>query len=159
MLAGCTSLGSPNPTAQTPSFGSSLRGSAATSTLERLDAPNNKVHAKCKGFSKNSFCTYTVRGAASGPFPGTFVAKGEYTISGKPPERQPNCDCSWNFEENFTINSQKSKISGSISVGGDGKFQIPGTFHYTTKNGYSGRVKVRSIGRDDSDFRETFYGM
>jgi hypothetical protein len=160
MLTGCGSLPFSEPTPGTPSYATPQRLERGSSDPERLSAPKQKVHTTCKGFSKTSFCTYTVTGKASGPYPGTFSASGEYTVSGRPPA-SPNCSgrCSWNFEERFTIRSKKSRISGTISAGGNGNFPIPGPFHYTTKNGYSGTVKVQSIGLHDSDFRETFFGM
>jgi hypothetical protein len=158
MLAGCAAAGISPPIAPAPGTSASDRGEAS-SDLERVVAPHKDVRAKCKGFSKNSFCTYTARGTASGILPGTFVAKGEYTLSGKPPQANPNCDCSWNFEERFTIKSEASTLSGTISIGGNGKFPIPGVFQYTIDNGRSGKVEIQSIGLDNSDFRETFYGM
>lgn len=103
-------------------------------------------------------CDFHARGRAVGPYPGTFAV---------------HCQSSWfkfslkewwTFQEHFIIRSGGSKISGTIEANGSGSESIPlpGTYQYTTKNGYSGNVTIKSLAQffgPDADFREAFDGL
>ena len=173
ILAGCGGATQfPNPVAQTPpgntatvdrsaptSIGGSNRPDSGSSTTERLRAPGDRVKGGCESDGIISGgCDFHARGRAVGPYPGTFVV---------------HCQSSWfkfslkewwTFQEHFTIRSGGSKISGTIEADGSGgeSIPLPGVYQYTTKNGYSGNVTIKSLAQffgPDADFREAFDGM
>ncbi|MGB8907317.1 MAG: hypothetical protein WCC84_01075 [Candidatus Cybelea sp.] len=169
LLAGCGgSAQLPNPVAQTPlgntgtvdrstspSIVSSNHPNSGGGKVERLTAP--RVHnGSCGGNGFEEWCGFHARGTAAGPYPGTFFARSEL--------REYWSSCAyWTFEEKFIITSGASKTVGTIDASGcGGSISIPGVYQYTTTNGYSGSVKIQSLGGNlgpDADFREIFHGM
>lgn len=128
----------------------------ASSNIERLIGMAKRN--KCKMLGEEETCHFVAFGKriARGLYPGTFTAKGTWTSEMTSIPRCP-AGC-WTFSESFTITSGATRIVGSISASGKGEtfIPIPGIYQYTTKNGYSGNVKISGLVRR---FRETFYGM
>ncbi len=171
MLAGCGGATQfPNPAAQTPrgntgtvdrsaspSIVSSNRPDSGRGKVERLSASTVQV-GKCGGDGFEFSCNFSARGRAVGPYPGTFFARNKErsscgTFGGK-------FFCGWSFNEHFVITSGASNILGNINANGPGP--LLGIHQYTTKNGYSGNVKIQSLGgvfSSGGDFSEIFHGM
>ena len=169
ILAGCGGAAQfPNPAAQMPSGNT---GTADLSVLpsigrnNRLDSSSGRVErlrargvllGDCYGIpGAFNECNYRTIGIATGPFPGTFTAQMELFQNDQP--------LFWAFSESFTI-GRNSKVTGTISVDGPGfgEVAVPGVYGYATTNGYSGKVKIQSLGRHfgpDADFLEIFHGM
>jgi hypothetical protein len=160
ILAGCSGAAQfPNPAAQTALGNARIVERSGSSKLERLRTPGDRVKGGCESDGIISGgCDFHARGRAVGPYPGTFVV---------------HCQSSWfkfslkewwTFQEHFIIRSGGSKISGTIEANGSGgeSIPLPGVYQYTTKNGYSGNVTIKSLAQffgPDADFRETFDGM
>ena len=175
MLAGCGGATQfPNPTAQT-AVGNALTSKAVTSPNsampERMGANSsgNEVltgkaklikpchaihgkHGKGGGWSTH----FSAHGNATGPYPGTFTASGSWTVS---------CNrvlqCSWTFNETFTITSGSSTISGT--AGTLGFYGAPGcavvnnlTVPYTSGS-VSGNALINTIQKQH--FSETLDGL
>ena len=166
MLAACGgSAQFPNPTAQTASANAQTVGHVASPSNispNRLRSSNGKtehlrapsVHeGSCGGDGLETRCYFFVKsGTATGPFPGTFNAFIKFFSSCQPP-----FGCGSSFYEQFTITSGTSKFKGKINGSGG----PPAVFEYKTNNGYSGKVKIYSVGplTRRHDFNEKFYGM
>lgn len=171
ILGGCGSSAQfLNPTEQTPVDDAVATQFASSSleAVERVDPDRNseilrdlKVRGHCHNggnqhYEKCFFHT-TVPGTATGPYPGTFTARGGFSD-------EPGIGSGhWGFGESFAITSGAYKIKGTIYAGGVGPGpRFPGVYQYTTTVGYSGNVKIQSLGKflgSDTDFREIFYGM
>lgn len=173
ILAGCGGATQfPNPAAQTPLGNTSTVDRSTSPSIvvsNRPDSGSGKVErlrargvreGNCGGDGIDTWCYFRASGKAVGPYPGTFFARNKWH------ERCGSFGgyygCSWTFTQDFIISSGASKIKGTIEAEGSGSFPIPGVYQYTTKNGYSGNVKIQSLGEfagPDASFREAFYGM
>jgi hypothetical protein len=170
VLAGCGGATQfPNPAAQTPPGNTDgVYGPASLSIVgsnrpdsggkvERLRARGDRVKGHCGGDGFVWGCLVRVRGTAVGPYPGAFFARYQYQ------ESTVSDHTYWSFKEHFIISSGVFKIRGTIEGGGSGGISIPGVYQYTTTDGYSGSVKIQTLGGvtvgPDADFREIFHGM
>lgn len=114
------------------------RGSLGSSATEVLYT--SRVKAKCFGNSGGCNCLFHATGEASGPFRGTFTARGDWNATRNSP---------WKFWETFSITSNTTVVTGTIS--GQGAHpQMKGgclTFgpHIMTysSGSQSGKVRVR----------------
>ena len=161
ILAGCggaTQFQNPVTTASR-SIVASNRPDSGSRKRERLRARAGNVKGWCEGDGIISGgCVFHARGRAVGPYPGTFTAHCQSSWS------KFSLKEWWTFQEHFIIRSGGSKISGAIEASGSGSESIPlpGTYQYTTKNGYSGNVSIKSLAQffgPDADFSEAFDGM
>ena len=122
MLAGCGGSSQfPNPDVQAPLNGRhtiDVIASASRTALEDSKPDSSRIElltAEAKGHCKRSpsglfgSCDFKASGTATGPYPGTFTAKGTYNV----------CEtyCPWFFSESFTITSGTAIISGTIFRG------------------------------------------
>jgi hypothetical protein len=157
VLAGCGGATQfPNPGVPTPLGNASNHPDFGSVNAERLRARG--VKGECGGDGTSWGCHFHARGRAVGPYPGTFFAHCQSTWS------KFSLKTWWTFQEHFIIRSGSSKIDGTIEVNGTGGMFIPlpGVYQYTTTTGYSGNVKIESLGQflgPDADFREIFDGM
>jgi len=114
------------------------RGSLGSSETESLYT--RRVRAKCFESSGGCNCLFRASGTASGPVPGTFTARGDWNATR---------NSSWKFWETFSITSNSTVVTGTIS--GQGAHpQMKGgciTFgpHIMTysSGGHSNNVRVR----------------
>jgi hypothetical protein len=168
VLASCSGTTQlPNPAAQPPlgntgavdrSASQSIVGlnrpDSGSGKVERLRAPEIQ-YGNCGGDGFQNWCYFRARGRAVGPYPGSFLARNKWRES-----CSPIFGCGGSFTQDFIIRSGATKIVGTIEVDGS---PTPGVYQYTTKNGYSGNVKIQSLGgvfgTAEGDFREAFYGM
>ena len=161
-LGGCGgSAQFPNPTAQ-----------AALGSARRMDRAESPNYTAPEHVGADSSSSETIKGSATvacgppppgrgdfavkggtatGPYPGTFRAKGIFTNKG-------GVGGSWYFDESFTIKSGSSRISGTIS--GSGKKGVascptfgPHVLHYATTSGHKGKAQITII--QPSGFNET----
>ena len=175
ILTGCGgSTQFPNPTAQTP-VGNAIPQerveSPSFATPERIGANSSanevltgeaKLIKPCHtirgphGGKHGSITSFSAHGNATGPYPGTFTASGSWTVS---------CNrvlqCSWTFNETFTITSGSSTISGT--AGTLGFYGAPGcavvnnlTVPYTSGS-VSGNALINTIQKQH--FSETLDGL
>lgn len=107
MLAGCAgsqpSIGGPGAMPQSSAI-ATQPGPGASSTTEFLYTRH--VKSTCYGSSYGCNCVFHTSGKASGPFPGTFTARGNWNDTRNEP---------WEFSETFSIKSRGKVISGTIS--------------------------------------------
>ena len=110
----------------------------ASSAIEFLYTSH--VKETCQGTNYGCNCLFHTRGKASGPFPGSFIARGSWNATRNRP---------WQFSESFSIKSHGKVISGTISGQGTDP-QIKGgcvTFgpHIMTYSvgNHNGNVRVR----------------
>ena len=106
-------------------------------------------------------------GNAAGPYPGTFLASGNWKIRFY--AIQGGLIGFWFFYERFTITSGSSKISGTIKgrgEGSEGSHQFfptceslgPSNMQYTSNSG-SGNADIEIIQKGKGDFSETLDGL
>lgn len=100
-----------------PQAATYARSGMLSSGSEHLAGVHFRFRAKCPhtGPEPRSWSeTFSVRGAATGPYPGTFTATGGWDAFARLPSIEV-----WSFNESFTITSGSSQISGTISGGAD----------------------------------------
>jgi hypothetical protein len=135
----------PYPTAQ------AALGSARGSDSSSSETLKGSATVGCYGGPPGHAGFAVKGGTATGPYPGTFRANGDFINKG-------GVDGKWYFNESFTIKSGSSRISGMIS--GSGKKGIascptfgPHVLHYATTSGQQGKAQITII--QPSDFSET----
>ncbi len=104
--------------------------------------------------------SFAVRGKAVGVIPGTFSAKGSWSVD---EVFQPR---SWRFDESFTVTSTRGKFAGTVRGGGtcNGVTPLPCGFGasapltYNFLNAVNGQATA-SIGNDPRHFREMLSGV
>ncbi len=104
--------------------------------------------------------SFAIRGKAGGAVPGTFTAKGSWTVDEIFQSRN------WSFNESFTVTSARGKFAGTVR--GEGTcngvtplpcgFGAPGALTYNFLNVVNGQATA-SIGRDPKHFREMLAGV
>lgn len=161
LLAGCGASGQFSaPAAQTG------LGNARSEGLWLPHRPASK-RAPFKAFSEDLIgsavtgcfegvtSNFTASGTATGPYPGTFTASGDYHVS--------RGGGAW-FAETFTIYSGTLEVSGEIPYGGDPSPPVfacekfgPITWPYTSNYG-SGYAKITIRKRTES-FHERLSGL
>ena len=169
LVGGCGgSAQSPNPTAQTPlgnagtafqvatsSFATNERVGPSSSTTEVLRATNVHFGGGLCIYPGGAFSVRRGTRTASGPYPGTFTAHGYFGVV---PHHAP----AWYFSESFAIRSGTSKISGTISGGGNRNGPVgcdkfgSARLRYTSNHG-SGDAQITIIQR--GDFSETLHNL
>ena len=173
MLAGCGgSPQFPNPTAQAPVSNASTSKRVASpsfATPDRIGASSsdNEVLTgkatlhRCHPYGLEFFRRFShAQGKATGPYPGTFTASGQWGVSeliynGKE-------KFFWGFSERFIITSGASKVSGTIEgMSSENPFPSctsfgPQALQYTSNYG-DGNAHVQII--EKGDFSETLDGL
>jgi hypothetical protein len=173
MLAGCGGSSQfPNPTAQAPvrnAISSKRLASPSFAMPERIGANSSGAEVltgkatlhRCHSYGFEFFRRFSqAHGKATGPYPGTFTASGQWGVS----ELVINgsVDFFWGFSERFIITSGASKISGTIGGMSDEKsFPSctsfgPQTLQYTSNYG-DGNADIQII--EKGDFSETLVGL
>jgi hypothetical protein len=159
MLAACGGSGQlPIHTAQTSLGGSDVATNSPGTELLTGKAELIKAchtirgqHGKNQGWSTN----FRAHGNATGPYPGTFTASGEWTAS-----QNSVHQAQWVFSEYFAITSASSTISGTINgIGVNGSLPFSCTVVKNLAVPYesgsvSGTAVIKVIQK--RDFREKF---
>ncbi len=120
-----------------------------------------KARSYCVGNKAKQSGDFHARGTASGPFSGTFTAKG--LAGDSEARREPSL---WYLDEHFTITSASQEISGHVRQGGAGKvvscskhvlsFEIS-SFPYKLKRHRGGTASVTlTNGVSRQTFTESF---
>jgi hypothetical protein len=165
ILAACGgSAQLPNPVAH--SLATPQRVGRSSSGSEVLYGTARVRSGRCRR-SSGSFTHFSAHGKATGPYPGTFTAKGRWSedcFSGM--QSRPNTFfCGWTLDETFTIKSGTSKVFGTVKgTGGEGWFPSctvfgPEPYYYVqyTSNHGSGTVSIQSI--EQGVFDESLDGL
>lgn len=117
------------------------------------------------GNAGTAFRVTAAQGKATGPYPGTFVAKGRWGDSVVIISQQGVI--AWDFYETFTITSGASKVSGNIHGGGlagsPPAFLAcpsfgPDSLQYASNYG-SGTADIELIQKGNGNFSETLDAM
>jgi hypothetical protein len=171
MLTGCGgSTQFPNPTAQTPA-GNAISSMRVTSpsfvTPERIGANSSGTEVltgkatlhRCHADDFEFFRRFShAHGKATGPYPGTFTASGQWGVS----EIIVNGSQFFysTFSESFIITSGASKVSGTIEGTPSGFLSCksfgPKTLQYTSNYG-DGNADIQIIKK--GEFSETLDGL
>jgi hypothetical protein len=158
-LAGCGgAIQLPNIVAQSSSSATRQRVGPNSSGTEVLYGTARVRSGRCRR-SAGSFTHFSAHGKATGPYPGTFTAKGRWA------EDCFSKFCGWSLDEKFTIRSGTSKVFGTIKgSGGEGWFPSctvfgPEPYYYVqyTSNHGSGTVSIQSI--EQGAFDESLDGL
>jgi|HubBroStandDraft_5_1064220.scaffolds.fasta_scaffold00651_5 hypothetical protein len=133
LLAACG--GSQPPVGATGTTTQREENSTISLSGESLIAKDIKLSESCTEYFETSF---TAKGQATGPYPGTFTATGSwYKTTGEysvPPT----------LNEQFTITSGSTNISGSISAGEDHRRGNCGAFRAARAKYFWGKVVGRA---------------
>lgn len=159
MLAACGGSGQlPIHTAQTSLGGSGIGANSSGTELltgkAELIKPCHTIRGK-HGKNQGSSTNFRAHGNATGPYPGTFTASGEWTIYQNSVHQHQ-----WVFSEYFAITSASSTISGTINglgVNGSLPFSCTAVKNLALpyKSGsVSGTAVIKVIQK--RDFREKF---
>ncbi len=160
MLAGCGgSTQFPNPAAQTP-VGNAITSKRAASpsfTTPRVGSDSSSTERligiaklKCRYESDIPTTSFRASGTATGPYPGTFTAKGGWwfynSLQG----------LIWAFHESFTIRSRTSTVSGTFFPGTEGGGRTPWCRRFVNSVPYTSGSKTGNarVNIQRSDFRE-----
>ena len=173
VLAACGgSTSFPSPTAQTPLGNAITSKRVASSSFaipERIGANSSGAEVltgkatlhQCHPYGFEFFRRFShAHGKATGPYPGTFTASGQWGVSELIYNGREKLF--WGFSERFIITSGASKVSGTIEgMSSDNPFPSctsfgPQTLQYTSNYG-DGNADVQIV--EQGDFSETLDGL
>ncbi len=159
-----TQFGNPGAAFSAGSPDGNAAAQVASNPAANAEILSGKAKVKCKGGT-----TFRVRGTAAGPYRGTFIATGSWGSYFEMQQCGPHENCIigspfpvWSFEEDFTITSGSTEISGRITGSGIGDGPFSRTVVSNVKLPYSssiakGNANIESIAH--GDFQETLVGL